>query len=97
VISVKEANKVNAGAIVAKWVPHTHPIVTEMKGTVTYVRMEEGITIKRQTDELTGLTNIEVLDAKERPAAGKHGNTLHQELHLLLETPVCFAADSEYF
>ncbi len=29
--------------------------------------MEEGITIKRQTDELTGLTNIEVLDAKDRP------------------------------
>ena len=33
--------------------------------------MEEGITIKRQTDELTGLTNILVLDAKERPSAGK--------------------------
>ena len=33
--------------------------------------MEDGITIKRQTDELTGLTIIEVLDAKDRPAAGK--------------------------
>jgi DNA-directed RNA polymerase subunit beta' len=71
VILVKEGDKVDAGAIVAKWDPHTHPIVTEMKGTVTYVGMEEGITIKRQTDELTGLTNIEVLDAKDRPAAGK--------------------------
>ena len=71
VISVKEGDKVEAGAIVAKWDPHTHPIVTEMKGTVTYVGMEEGITIKRQTDELTGLTNIEVLDAKDRPLAGK--------------------------
>ncbi|MEB2632053.1 DNA-directed RNA polymerase subunit beta', partial [Peribacillus frigoritolerans] len=37
VISVKEGDKVDAGAIVAKWDPHTHPIVTEMKGTVTYV------------------------------------------------------------
>src|SRR3989344_5868541 len=71
VISVKEGDKVDAGAIVAKWDPHTHPIVTEMKGTVTYVGMEEGITIKRQTDEFTGLTNIEVLDPKDRPAAGK--------------------------
>ncbi|MFY8100842.1 MAG: DNA-directed RNA polymerase subunit beta', partial [Allorhizobium sp.] len=71
VISVKEGDKVEAGAIVAKWDPHTHPIVTEMKGTVTFVGMEEGITIKRQTDELTGLTNIEVLDPKDRPAAGK--------------------------
>ena len=71
VISVKEGDKVDAGAIVAKWDPHTHPIVTEMKGIVTFVGMEEGITIKRQTDELTGLTNIEVLDPKDRPAAGK--------------------------
>ncbi len=31
-----------------------------MKGTVTFVGMEEGITIKLPTDELTGLTNIEV-------------------------------------
>ena len=60
-----------AGQIVAKWDPHTHPIVTEMAGTVSFVGMEEGITIKRQTDELTGLTNIEVLDAKDRPSAGK--------------------------
>ncbi|MCJ8170906.1 DNA-directed RNA polymerase subunit beta' [Atopomonas sediminilitoris] len=71
VISVKEGDKVDAGAIVAKWDPHTHPIVTELDGTVAFVGMEEGITIKRQTDELTGLTNIEVMDAKERPAAGK--------------------------
>ncbi|MCY1290306.1 DNA-directed RNA polymerase subunit beta' [compost metagenome] len=71
VISVKEGDKVDPGAIVAKWDPHTHPIVTEMDGTVAFVGMEEGITIKRQTDELTGLTNIEVMDAKDRPAAGK--------------------------
>nr|CAA34538.1 beta'-subunit of RNA polymerase [Pseudomonas putida] len=72
VISVKEGEKVEAGAIVAKWDPHTHPIVTELKGTVTFVGMEENITIKRQTDELTGLTNIEVLDVKDRPAARRH-------------------------
>ncbi len=71
VISVKEGDKVDAGAVVAKWDPHTHPIVTEMKGVVTFVGMEENITIKRQTDELTGLTNIEVMDPKDRPAAGK--------------------------
>ncbi|MCT1288477.1 DNA-directed RNA polymerase subunit beta' [Pseudomonas aeruginosa] len=70
VISVKEGDKVDPGAIVAKWDPHTHPIVTEVDGTVAFVGME-GITVKRQTDELTGLTNIEVMDPKDRPAAGK--------------------------
>ena len=71
VVSAKEGDKVDAGAIVAKWDPHTHPIVTEMKGTVTFVGMEEGITIRRQVDELTGLSSIEILDPNERPAAGK--------------------------
>ena len=71
VISIHEGDKVEAGKVVAKWDPHTHPIVTEISGTVAFFGMDEGITIKRQADELTGLTNIEVLDPKDRPASGK--------------------------
>jgi len=71
VISTNEGQKVDAGAIIAKWDPHTHPIVSETTGTVRFVGMEAGITIKRQTDDLTGLSNIEVIDPQERPAAGK--------------------------
>tara|TARA_R110002051_G_scaffold60545_3_gene110732 strand:+ start:1580 stop:5779 length:4200 start_codon:yes stop_codon:yes gene_type:complete len=71
VISIKEGEKVTAGQVVAKWDPHTHPIVTEISGTVAFFGMEENITIKRTADELTGLTNLEVMDAKDRPAAGK--------------------------
>ncbi|GGD12663.1 DNA-directed RNA polymerase subunit beta' [Halopseudomonas salina] len=70
-ISIKEGEKVAAGQVVAKWDPHTHPIVTEISGTVAFFGMEENITIKRTADELTGLTNLEVMDAKDRPAAGK--------------------------
>jgi DNA-directed RNA polymerase subunit beta' len=33
--------------------------------------MEEGITVRRQTDELTGLTSISVIDPAERQTAGK--------------------------
>jgi DNA-directed RNA polymerase subunit beta' len=33
--------------------------------------MEEGLSINRQTDELTGLTNITVLDPKDRASAAK--------------------------
>ena len=32
---------------------------------------EDGITVKRQVDELTGLANYEIIDEKDRPAAGK--------------------------
>src|SRR5690606_9143441 len=70
-IKVADRAAVKAGQIVATWDPHTHPIITEVAGRVKLSGMEEGITIKRQTDELTGLTSVAVMDAGERPVAGK--------------------------
>ncbi|GGO89471.1 DNA-directed RNA polymerase subunit beta' [Marinobacterium nitratireducens] len=71
VIKVKDGSKVDAGDIVANWDPHTHPIVSEGAGRIQFHGMDDGITIKRQTDELTGLSTIEVLEPKDRPQAGK--------------------------
>ncbi|HNN86933.1 MAG TPA: DNA-directed RNA polymerase subunit beta', partial [Pseudomonadales bacterium] len=71
VISVKDGAAVEAGAVVAKWEPHTHPIITEVAGKVRFSDMEDNLSIRRQTDELTGLSNIQVIDPNERPAAGK--------------------------
>jgi DNA-directed RNA polymerase subunit beta' len=71
VIRVKDGDNVEPGAIVANWDPHTHPIVSEVAGRIEFAGMEDGITVKRQTDDLTGLSTIEVLDAKDRPQAGK--------------------------
>tara|TARA_Y100001934_G_scaffold281704_1_gene392352 strand:+ start:1978 stop:6186 length:4209 start_codon:yes stop_codon:yes gene_type:complete len=71
VISVADQDEVEAGQVIAQWDPHTHPIVAEVGGVVEFQGMEEGLSINRQTDELTGLTNITVLDPKDRPTAGK--------------------------
>jgi DNA-directed RNA polymerase subunit beta' len=71
VITVKDGQVVKANQIVANWDPHTHPIITEVAGRVKFVHMDEGITVRHQTDEQTGLTNIEIIDPKDRPAAGK--------------------------
>jgi DNA-directed RNA polymerase subunit beta' len=71
ILTKKNDEEVNAGEIVANWDPHTHPIVTEVAGKVMFEGMEEDITIRRQTDELTGLTSISVIDQKDRPTAGK--------------------------
>ena len=62
---------VESGEIVANWDPHTHPIVTEVEGLVVFEGMNEGVTVRRQTDELTGLTSISIIDPKDRPSAGK--------------------------
>jgi DNA-directed RNA polymerase subunit beta' len=71
VLSVKHGDTVEAGVAVAKWDPHTHPIIAEAEGTAKFVNMDQGITVRTQTDELTGLSTMEVIDPKERPAAGK--------------------------
>ncbi|MBW0149291.1 DNA-directed RNA polymerase subunit beta' [Marinobacter arenosus] len=71
VLSVKHGDAVEAGVVVAKWDPHTHPIIAEAEGTAKFVNMDQGITVRTQTDELTGLSTMEVIDPKERPAAGK--------------------------
>ncbi len=70
-LSVKHGDAVEAGVAVAKWDPHTHPIVAEGVGTAQFVGMDQGITVRTQTDELTGLSTVQVIDPKERPAAGK--------------------------
>jgi DNA-directed RNA polymerase subunit beta' len=70
-LKIKDNQQVTKGAVVASWDPHTHPIITEVAGTAKFSGMEEGITIKRQTDDLTGLSSISVMDAGERPVAGK--------------------------
>jgi DNA-directed RNA polymerase subunit beta' len=71
VLSVKHGDTVEAGVVVAKWDPHTHPIIAEAEGTAKFVNMDQGITVRTQTDELTGLSTMEIIDPKERPAAGK--------------------------
>ena len=71
VILVNGAVNVDAGQLIARWDPHMHPVITEVAGKVVFQDMEEGVTIDRQTDELTGLINISVLDPRDRPSAGK--------------------------
>ena len=66
-ISVGEEDEVAAGQVIAQWDPHTHPIVAEVSGVATFVEMEEGLSMNRQTDDLTGLTNITVLIRRIAP------------------------------
>ncbi len=71
VLKKGDGDEVESGAIIASWDPHTHPIVSEVQGRVVFEGMEEGLTIRRQTDELTGLSSISIIDAKDRPSSGK--------------------------
>jgi DNA-directed RNA polymerase subunit beta' len=70
-ISVNDGAAVEAGQIVANWDPHTHPIVTEVEGTVKFVDIIEGVTVQAETDEVTGLSRLVIMDPKQRGSQAK--------------------------
>ena len=67
-ITSKEGDTVEAGQIVANWDPHTHPIITEVAGTVKFSDFLEGVTVQREVDEVTGLSRNVITDPKQRGA-----------------------------
>src|SRR5690554_3747415 len=71
---VDDGTEVKAGEQLAAWDPHTRPIITEYAGTVRFENVEEGVTVAKQIDEVTGLSTLVVIDSKSRGAtAGKSG------------------------
>jgi len=71
VLLVRDGDSVDGGKMVANWDPHTHPVITEVTGTLRFVDFAEGVTVQKQTDDVTGLSSVVVLDPKQRPASGK--------------------------
>ncbi|MGC1439449.1 MAG: DNA-directed RNA polymerase subunit beta', partial [Burkholderiaceae bacterium] len=64
--------EVKAGATVATWDPMTRPIITEYAGKVKFENVEEGATVARQIDDVTGLSTLVVIDSKRRGAGTKN-------------------------
>ncbi len=71
VLTIEDNMSVDAGRVIANWDPHTHPVISEVSGKLKFIDLTEGLTMNRQTDELTGLSNIVVIDAKQRGISGR--------------------------
>ncbi len=71
ILNVRDGDHVEAGQMVANWDPHTHPVITEVEGILKFVDFVDGVTVETKTDEVTGLTSLEVIDPKQRPSSGK--------------------------
>jgi len=66
ILTVKADQAVKAGAILANWDPLTRPVITEFAGKVQFENVEEGLTVAKQLDEVTGLSTLVVIDPKRR-------------------------------
>ena len=70
-LTVADGTAARAGQMLASWDPHTRPIITEYGGIVRFEHVEEGVTVAKQIDDITGLSTLVVIDPKRRATAGK--------------------------
>jgi DNA-directed RNA polymerase subunit beta' len=68
-----DGDTVRAGKQLATWDPHHRPIITEYAGTIKFEHVEEGATVAKQIDDVTGLSTLVVIDAKRRTTATSKG------------------------
>jgi DNA-directed RNA polymerase subunit beta' len=68
-LNVKADQPLKAGTVLANWDPLTRPIITEFAGRARFENVEEGVTVAKQVDEVTGLSTLVVIDPKRRGAA----------------------------
>jgi len=66
VLQAGDGKVVKAGTILATWDALTRPMITEYAGTVRFENVEEGVTVAKQIDDVTGLSTLVVIDAKRR-------------------------------
>ena len=68
ILAIKADQQVKAGHVLANWDPLTRPIITEFAGKTLFENVEEGLTVAKQVDEVTGLSTLVVIDPKRRGA-----------------------------
>jgi len=71
VLTVADGSEAIGGDVVANWDPHTHPVITEVAGTVRFIDFLEGVTVNKETDAITGLSSLVIIDPKQRSGSAK--------------------------
>ncbi|MCZ4259403.1 DNA-directed RNA polymerase subunit beta' [Limimaricola sp. G21655-S1] len=75
-VFLKEGAEVKRGEKMFEWDPYTLPIIAEKAGTVRFVDLVNGIAVREDTDDATGMTQRIVTDWRSVPK----GNELKPEI-----------------
>jgi DNA-directed RNA polymerase subunit beta' len=81
-LKVKDGAKIKKGARFAEWDPYTTPIITEVPGLVRFEDLVEGISVREEADEATGISNRVVTDWR----ASTRGSDLRPSVAVLDES-----------
>src|SRR2546425_428490 len=64
-LKVKPEQKIKARTVLVEWDPFTNPILTEFTGRTEYQEIVEGVTVREEFDEVTGLARKVVIEDPE--------------------------------
>jgi DNA-directed RNA polymerase subunit beta' len=65
VISVPDGGQVKKGDVFIEWDAYNVPIISEKAGTVKFLDIIEGVTMKHEVDEATGSEDMVIIEHKE--------------------------------
>jgi len=80
-IHVEEGESIERGKRLFEWDPYTLPIIAEKPGTVKFIDLISGISVRDDTDDATGMTQKIVSDWRSAPK----GNELKPEIFVVGE------------
>ncbi len=63
-LKVADGDAVEAGQLLAEWDPYTNPILTEKPGIVKFGDIVDGVTVREQLDEVTGLSRQVIIESR---------------------------------
>ena len=63
---VKNGAKLKKGTTICSWDPYNHVIISEHSGKVGFENVIEGITVKKEYDEQTGLSELIITESKDK-------------------------------
>jgi DNA-directed RNA polymerase subunit beta' len=66
-LRVKNGDKVKKGQRIAEWDPYTTPIITEVGGKVRFEDLVDGLSVREEADEATGISNRVIIDWRASP------------------------------
>ncbi len=64
-IKVPDGAPVKPGDLIVEWDPYTFSILTEVGGAVQFKDLEQGVTLREEVDEVTGLSRWVVTDSPD--------------------------------
>ncbi len=83
-LMVQDGEVQKGGKQLAQWDATARPIITEYSGRVKFENVEEGGTVAKQVDDVTGLSTLVVIDPKRR-AGGSTSKGVRPQVKLLDE------------